>query len=139
MTALVMLIVLAGAGVSEVKGQGKVYTNEDVSRPPTLRPAPAATAQPSSESVDSQASSTPAEASQAPTSDYQRALEFQQMLRQNLQDVQEKMVAETNEALKSRWTAMAGCMEVLLQHNQNTINELSREMQMNTAPREGGS
>jgi len=145
MAALAMLAVLAVVGVSQARGQGKVYTNEDISRPAAEGPSAeeqssAASAQQApSEGAVPQAASSPADASQAPSSDYQRAMEFQQVLRQNLQELQGKMAAETNEARKTRWTAMVECVEELLQRNQDTINELSSEMQMNSGPGPAGS
>jgi hypothetical protein len=66
-------------------------------------------------------------------------MEFQQMLRQNLQEIQGKLASETNEARKSRWTSMVECLETLVQRNQDTINELSTQMQLNSSPGPAGS
>ncbi|HWP83727.1 MAG TPA: hypothetical protein VNN17_00925 [Terriglobia bacterium] len=138
--AVSVFFLWTGAAVPSARGQQrKVFTNDDF--PQAAAPAPASAAPATAPSAAPPASpgSPPQPALTGPHAEYQNALSFQQALRQNLQEIQAKLASETNEARRSRWTAMVECLETLIERNQETINDLSREMQIGSGPGPEGS
>ncbi len=132
---LAILFCWAGSGTAQESKARKVYTNEDVQRPSDTpvgatekspEPAPDATVQ--------QTQTTPPNESpsEGPGAELQKALELQKVLRQNLEEYQNKIANETDPGRKSRWTSMAECLSTLLQYHQQTIDEINAEVQRNS-------
>ncbi|MBI4464998.1 MAG: hypothetical protein HY647_09865 [Acidobacteria bacterium] len=109
---------------AQQRSDRRVFTNEDVARPEAALP-PAET--PPEDSASAERTEPPApsaESAGGPQTELKRAHELQAILRDAINEFNEKYDKETIEARKLRWETMVDCLNTLIQYNQLRINEL---------------